>query len=173
MLFRSYAENLFRFGNFTITPGLRVENVRQEVREEVNLAKFAAGNALAHRTVTDSVPLAGLAATWELPAKSQAYVNLSQSFRPVIFTQAVPNGATQVVNADLRESRALQMELGFRGEPAPGMVVDVSVFHLAFDDQVGVLALPGGRSTVANVGRAEHRGVEFSFQQDQIGRAHV
>ena len=37
--------------------------MRQEVREEINLAKSAAGNALAHRTVTDSVPLAGLAAT--------------------------------------------------------------------------------------------------------------
>ena len=163
-----YLENLFRFGALTVTPGIRLETVRQKVREEINVAKTAAGNPLSSRAVDDSVPLAGLAATWDLPGKSQAYANLSQSFRPVIFTQAVPNGATQVANTDLSESRALQAEMGWRGEPSSGMVVDFSVFQLAFDDQVGTLALPGGRSTVANVGRAVHRGVEVSFQQDLL-----
>ncbi|MBI5690922.1 MAG: TonB-dependent receptor [Verrucomicrobia bacterium] len=163
-----YVENLFRLGNLSLTPGFRLENVRQEVRELVNVARAAAGLPPAARDTSDTVPLLGLAAAWDLPAKAQFYANVSQSFRPVVFTQAVPNGATQVVNADLAEGRALQFEVGYRAQLGAGLVVDASAFQLEFDDQVGTLALPGGRSTVANVGRALHRGLEASVQQDLL-----
>jgi Fe(3+) dicitrate transport protein len=163
-----YVENLFRLGALSLTPGLRVENVRQEVREVVNAAKAAAGNPLAARHERDTVPLPGLAAAWDLPGQAQLYANASQSFRPMIFTQAVPNGANQIVNADLAEGRAVQYEFGYRAGLRSGLVVDASVFQLEFDDQIGTLALPGGRSTVANVGRAVHRGLEASIQQDLL-----
>lgn len=163
-----YAENLFRWGAFTLTPGLRLEQVRQSVREEINLAKAAAGNPLADRTETDAEPLLGLAATWEPARGAQAYLNASESFRPVIFTQAVPNGATQVVNADLAPARARQLELGYRTQAASGLVLDASLFHLEFSDQVGTAALPGGRSSLINVGRSVHRGLEASVRQELL-----
>jgi Fe(3+) dicitrate transport protein len=163
-----YVENLFRLGPLSLTPGFRLESVRQEVRELANAAKAAAANPLATRADRDAVPLFGLAAAWDLPARGQCYANLSQSFRPMIFIQAVPNGATQVVNADLAAGHALQGEIGYRSQPAPGLVVDASLFHLEFDNQIGTLALPGGRSTVANVGRAVHRGIEASVQYDLL-----
>ncbi|MFM8617638.1 MAG: TonB-dependent receptor family protein [Opitutaceae bacterium] len=163
-----YVENLFRFGDTTITPGFRIEPVRQRVRETVNAAKVAAGLPLAARVTRDAVPLFGLAATRDLAPRSQIYANVSQSFRPVVFTQSVPSAANQVVNADLAEARALQWETGFRGEPAPGLVIDASVFHLSFDNQIGTVSLPDGRTSLANVGRAVHRGVELSFRQDLL-----
>ncbi len=163
-----YAENLFRWGAFSVTPGVRLEQVRQSVREQVNLAKAAAGTPLADRTDTDAVPLLGLAATWEPARGAQAYLNAAESFRPVIFTQAVPNGATQVVNADLAPARARQVELGYRTQTASGLVLDASVFHLEFSDQVGTVALPGGRSSLVNVGRSVHRGVEAAARQELL-----
>jgi len=45
-------------------------------------------------------------------------------------------------------------------------VFDASVFHLEFDNQIGAIALPGGRSSVGNVGRAVHRGIEAGAQYD-------
>ena len=163
-----YAENLFRWGAFTLTPGLRLEQVRQSVREEINLAKAAAGNLLADRTDTNTEPLLGLAATWEPARGAQAYLNASESFRPVIFTQAVPNGATQIVNTDLAPARARQLELGYRSQTASGLVLDASLFHLEFSDQVGTVALPGGRSSLVNVGRSVHRGLEASLRQELL-----
>jgi Fe(3+) dicitrate transport protein len=163
-----YVENLFRFGNSTLTPGFRIEPVRQSVRESVNAAKTAAGIPLATRVTRDAVPLFGLAATRDLAPRSQVYANISQSFRPVVFTQSVPSAVNQLVNADLAEARALQWETGFRGEPAAGLVVDASVFHLAFENQVGAVTLPDGRTSLANVGRAVHRGLELSFRQDLL-----
>lgn len=161
-----FAENLFRFGSLSVTPGLRLENIRQDVREIVNLAKTNAGRALGARDDSQTVPLFGLGIAYELPAKAQAYANISESYRPMIFTQAVPNGATNIVNDDLEEGRAIQYEVGYRAQPIEGLVFDASVFHLEFDNQIGSFALPGGLSTVANVGRAVHRGLEAGAQYD-------
>ena len=49
-------------------------------------------------------------------------------------------------------------------------MLDASVFHLEFDNQIGNFALPGGLSTVANVGRAVHQGLEFSVSYDLLTR---
>jgi len=161
-----FVENLFRLGRHTLTPGLRLENLRQRVRETVNVARSTAGLAPASRDTRDTVPLFGLAATRDFGPRSQWYGNVSQSFRPVVFTQAVPGAANQIVNRDLAEARALQWEFGFRGELTPGLVVDASAFHLAFDNQIGAVTLTDGRSSLANVGRAVHRGFEVSLRRD-------
>jgi Fe(3+) dicitrate transport protein len=161
-----FVENLFRFGALSVTPGFRLETIRQELAETANTAKAAAGTPLGVRDERQTVPLLGLALAYHLPRKSQAYLNLSQSYRPMVFTQAVPNAATNVVNADLEAGRAVQFEIGCRTEPVAGLVLDASVFHLGFDNQIGNIALPGGRSSVGNIGRAVHRGVEASAQYD-------
>ena len=163
-----YLENLFRLDRWTLTPGFRIEPVRQRVRESVNSAKTASGVPLGNRSTRDAEPLFGLAATRDLGGGKQVYANVSQSFRPVVFTQSVPGAANQVVNADLAAARALQWETGFRGEPAAGLVLDASVFHLAFDNQIGSVSLADGRTLLANVGRAVHRGLELSVRQDLL-----
>lgn len=165
-----FVENLFRFGAFRVTPGFRLETIRQEVSESVNVAKSTVGTPLGVRDDRQSVPLFGLAAAYATGGASQVYLNISQSYRPMIFTQAVPNAATNIVNADLEDGRAVQFEVGYRAQPIGGLVFDASVFHLEFDNQIGALALPGGLSTVANVGRAIHRGVEASVQYDVLRR---
>ncbi|PAW61009.1 MAG: hypothetical protein B9S34_16600 [Opitutia bacterium Tous-C1TDCM] len=163
-----FTEALFRFGKLSVTPGVRVESIRQRVHELANAAKSAAGTPLGRRDDRTTVPLFGLAVGYDLPAQGQLYFNAAESYRPVIFTQAVPNAATNVINADLEEGRAVQFELGYRAQPAPGLVLDASVFHLDFDNQIGAFALPGGLSTVANVGRAVHRGVELGGSYDLL-----
>ncbi len=166
-----FAEHLFRFGPLSLTPGVRVETIRQDIIENINVAKSTAGTPLGRRDDSQTVPLLGLAAALDLPAESQLYFNLSESYRPMIFTQAVPNGSTNIVNSDLNESRALQYELGFRARPARGLVLDASLFHLTFKDQIGNISLttPSGSFTsVGNVGRAVHKGAELSAQYDLI-----
>lgn len=164
-----FAENLFRFGALSLTPGLRVEFSDQNVRELINVTRVA--TPLQSRRARAAEPLLGLAAAYDFArSNSQLYFNLSHSYRPLIFTQAVPNGATTLVNSDLAASRALQTELGWRGQPALGLVIDASLFHLDFKNQIGNLALPGGLSTLVNVGRSVHRGAEFSVSYDVLAR---
>ncbi|CAN5763347.1 TonB-dependent receptor [soil metagenome] len=164
-----FAENRFKFGALSITPGVRLENIWQGVTEKLNLDKTAAGTPLADQRDYEFVPLFGIGAAYELGRAIEFYGNISQSYRPKIFTQAVPTGGTTVVPTDLRESSAWQYEIGFRGRPQPWVSWDVSGFLLQFEDQIGTVALPGGRSTLGNVGDAHHYGVEFSGEVDLLG----
>jgi Fe(3+) dicitrate transport protein len=164
-----FAENLFRFDALSVTPGLRLEFSEQNVREFINLTRT--GTPLQNRRARAAEPLLGLAAAYDFArSSSQLYLNVSESYRPLIFTQAVPNGATTLVNTDLSASRALQSEIGWRGQPALGLVIDASLFHLDFKNQIGNLALPGGLSTLVNAGRSVHRGAEFSVSYDVLAR---
>ncbi len=164
-----FAENRFHWGSLSIIPGVRFENIWQGVDEKVNVDKTAAGTPLADRDDYNFVPLFGLGISYEVAHKIDIYANASQSYRPTIFTQAVPTGGTTLVPDDLEEGTAWQYDLGFRGNPAPWVSWDASVFLLDFDNQIGTIALPGGRSTLDNVGRAQHYGVEAALDLDLIG----
>lgn len=163
-----FVENRFHWGRWSITPGFRLENIWQRVEEHLNLDKAAAGTPLGNETY-DCVPLFGLGVAYEIAKEVELYANISESYRPKIFTQSVPTGGTAIIPQDLEESHAWQYELGFRGKPRSWISWDASAFLLDFDDQVGTIALPGGFSTVANVGRAQHYGLETALELDLIG----
>ena len=165
-----FAENKFTFGKFSITPGVRLENIWQSVKEDANADKTGAGTALAHDSTRATVPLFGLGLAYEVAKQTEFYGNVSQSYRPKTYTQAVPTGATAQVPDDLNESRAMQYEAGFRGHPTPWVSWDASAFFMDFDDQVGTIAVPGGTS-IGNVGRARYAGLELATEVDFIGLA--
>ena len=164
-----FVENRFHWGALSVTPGVRLENIWQSVEEHRNVDKTTAGAPLADTEDSETVPLFGLGITYELAPKVELYGNVSQSYRPKIFTQAVPTGGTVLIPSDLEESKAWQYEVGFRGQPQSWVSWDVSGFLLDFDDQIGTVALPGGFSTLSNVGRAQHFGIEAAAELDIIG----
>lgn len=164
-----YFEQLFRFGPLSLTPGVRLELIDQKVRELFNVARTT--TPLQQRDDHATVPLLGFGAAYDLPAaQGQLYANIAQSYRPMVFTEAVPNGATTIVNDDLAEAEAIQYEVGYRAQPVRGLALDASLFSLEFDNQIGTFALPGGFSTLANIGRAVHRGAELAVSYDLLAR---
>jgi len=96
---------------------------------------------------------------------------VAQSYRPKTYSQAVPTEGTSLIPTDLEESMAVQYEIGFRGQPRAWINWDTSLFLLEFDDQIGKIALPGGFSTLQNVGNARHYGAEMALNVDVIGLA--
>jgi Fe(3+) dicitrate transport protein len=161
-----FVENRFHWGPLSIVPGVRLENFWQGVTEHINLDKDAAGTALADEDEHDLVPLFGIGVSYEIASKIDLYGNVSQSYRPKIFTQAVPTGGTTIIPRDLEESKAIQYEIGFRGTPRDWVSWDLSAFLLDFDNQIG---MDGGTNILANVGRAKHYGVEIAAELDLIG----
>ncbi|MEW6305267.1 MAG: TonB-dependent receptor [Verrucomicrobiota bacterium] len=161
-----FLENRFVFGKFSVTPGLRVENIWQNVREKVNTAKTLAGTPLGVKDDHAFVPLAGIGLEYEVKPKITAYGNVSQAYRPIIFTEAVPTGGGAVINNNLDEGSSWQYEIGLRGNPQPWITWDASVFWLDFDNQIGTVG-----ATVQNVGRSLHKGVEGALELDLIGLA--
>jgi Fe(3+) dicitrate transport protein len=140
---------------------VRFENAKQSVRENKNTAKTSV--PLGGSSEQIFVPLFGLGAAYELTPKVELYANVSQSYRPKLFTEAVPTGANQIVPTDLSEGGAWQYEFGFKGRPRPWAYWDTSVFLLDFDNQIGLVG-----NVVRNTGRARHVGLEFSGEIDLL-----
>ncbi|MBI5799754.1 MAG: TonB-dependent receptor [Verrucomicrobia bacterium] len=170
-----FVENKFTFDKLSITPGLRIENIVQGVREKVNTSKTAPtpptpAVPLGAKDEHSFVPLVGLGLEYELKPKVSAYANVSQSYRPMIFTAAVPEGGGTVVNNDLAEGKSWQYELGLRGHPQPWLTWDTSLFYLDFENQVGsVGSAVAGTLTFQNVGRSIHQGWEGAVELDLVG----
>jgi len=156
-----FIENLFKFGPLSVTPGIRFENIWQGVQENVNLDKTTV--PLADESNYDFVALPGVGVNYELTDTIDVYGNYSESYRPKIFTQAVPNGTNQIVNGDLREGRSWQADAGLRGNPVPFFSWDGSFFYMEFDDQIGTVG-----NTTQNVGDARYEGAEIAAEVDVI-----
>lgn len=161
-----FVENRFVFGNLSIVPGLRLENIWQGVEENVNVDKSALGNPLADASEHDFVPLAGLGLEYALPKEITVYGNFSQAYRPKMFTESVPTAGGAVANGNLDPGSSWQTDVGLRGQPVPWLYWDASLFWMNFDDQVGTVG-----NTVQNVGQTVHRGAEMAFELELLGLA--
>jgi len=159
-----FAEHLFRVGPLSVTPGVRLEHIWQQVQEHVNVDKAGAGTPLAKADEFDFVPLFGIGAAYDVAPQTQLYSNLSQAYRPKIFTQAVPTGATNVINNDLEKGKSWIFDVGARGRPWNVLSWDVSYFLMKFYDQIGTSG-----NTIENVGDALHQGLEFATEVDLVG----
>ena len=156
-----FFENLFRFGNLSVTPGVRLENIWQSIQENTNLDKTTA--PLADESDYSFVPLFGVGANVDVTPDVDLYGNISQSYRPKIYADAVPLGTNQVVSGDLDEGESWQAEGGLRGRPVPYLSWDVSVFYMEFNDQTGTVL-----NTITNVGDAEYHGTEAAVEFDVV-----
>ena len=160
-----FAENLFRFGDFSITPGVRIEHYEQSVT-----TRFVEPAATARARVDrNTVPLFGLGTAFNFSMDSMVYFNATESYRPPVFTEAVPNSTTTVVSGDLAEGSSWQTDLGFRSTVVANLVLDASVFYMNFKDKIG------GAGTAAdplrNIGEIKYRGIEAALNYDFLGAA--
>jgi Fe(3+) dicitrate transport protein len=157
-----FLENLFRLGKLSITPGVRLEHFWQRIEEKLNADKTTV--PLVDANEFDFAPLFGLGIAYEVVKGIEAYTNISQSYRPKVFTQAVPTGTNQIINEDLEEGKGVQYDFGLRGRPLPFIAWDVDYFLMSFSNQIGTSG-----NTVANQGRAHYQGMEFFTEIDMVG----
>ncbi len=160
-----FAENRFTYGKFSLIPAVRLETYSLAVDESFNKAKEAAKKPLSDESDLTFVPLGGVGLVYAFVPSIETYANVSGSYRPAVFSQAVTTAPNQIVDGDLSPSRAWQYEVGFRGHPTSWAYWDTSLFWMEIDDQIGseaVTGVQGVTSKITNVGRARHRGWELA-----------
>ena len=154
-----FGEHLFRRGKLAITPGIRLEMLRQRVDEQQNDARTAAGRALLRTTDNTFEPLGGIGATYEFGPAGEFYGNVSTAYKPAAYGDLIPTGAGDTVSDRLEPGRAVNYEFGWRARPAPGAWVDVSVFAIDYDNRFGRVG-----SNLQNVGRSLNRGLSAAAE---------
>jgi Fe(3+) dicitrate transport protein len=157
-----FAENLFRFGRFTVTPAARVEFIEQSMEERINVSK--APGTLIDDERTDVVPLGGLGATFAATEKTEIYGNISTAYKPATYGDAFPTGGGDTVSSELDPAHAITTEIGYRGRPTTWSSFDASLFHIDYKDRFGRVG-----TNIQNVGRSVNQGLSVSGEIDFYG----
>ena len=150
-----FLEERFEWGKTSITPGVRIENIYQSIRENLNVGGTA---PLRNNSEWVHVPLFGLGVETKLDPKREAYLNLSQSYRPMAFQDTIPLFNNDQVIEDPKPSKAWTLEAGVRDRLSERLTWDLSAFLISYSDQFGRVG-----NVLQNTGAAIHQGLEAAY----------
>lgn len=155
-----YVQVRFDLGNFSITPGARIENIRYLRRE---LTTGSVGTT----SLTEIIP--GIGASWKLGKKGVLFGGIHRGFSPPAVADII-TGAGGSVNLDAE--RSWNYEIGGRFRPIEGLVLEATGFRLDFANQVipGSIAA-GNPAGAVNAGKSLHQGLELlaSGNSNELG----
>ena len=142
-------------GAFSISPGVRFEDISLRRVNRLNPAIQIGGNA----NVSEVIP--GLGLTYALAQQLVAYGGVHRGFAPPRVEDAISNSNGSSVNLDAETS--VNWEIGVRGTVQRGLAVDLAWFRMNFDNQIVPSSVAGGvGSALTSAGKTLHQGLEVS-----------
>ena len=70
----------------------------------------------------------------------ELYTNVSQSFRPVSFSDLLPTATFDVIDPKLKDADAVNFDLGLRGNWSRFIRFDINVYYLKYNNRIGNLS---------------------------------
>lgn len=131
-----FAENQFKLTEkFSVTPGLRYEHISSVGNGRLGIT---AGNdvLLAEKTITRNQPLFGIGFEYKFK-RTNIYANITQAFRPVLFSDLTPPAVTDVIDPNLKDASGFNADLGYRGTHNGFLNFDFSLFYLSYNNRIG------------------------------------
>lgn len=158
-----FVENIFRIGRrFTFTPGVRFEYLKSTSKgytTEENDEKVPTDESRSRKMM-----LFGAGAEFKTTANTNVYVNISQAYRPVDYSQLTGFGVTSVIDPNLKDSKGFNADFGYRGTVGNYLNFDAGLFFLAYNRRIGVVLVNAGTADEyalrTNVANSAHKGVE-------------
>lgn len=164
--FAFFAENQFKITDkFSVTPGVRYEHINSTSKNGIISLKD--GNlTLAEKNIVINKPLFGIGLEYKLK-QTNFYANISQAYRPVLFSDLTPSSTTDVIDSNLKESTGYNADFGYRGIYNKFLNFDVSVFYLSYQNRVGGInqfinndPTKGTYLFRTNLGETRNKGIE-------------
>jgi Fe(3+) dicitrate transport protein len=131
-----FAENQFRLTEkFSVTPGIRYEHITSVGQGRFSVSQ---GNdiAMPEETLVRNKALFGLGMEYKFRT-TNVYANITQAFRPVLFSDLTPPAVTDVIDPNLKDASGFNADLGFRGNFKNFLNFDVSLFYLSYNNRIG------------------------------------
>ncbi len=132
-----FAENMFHFGKyFFITPGIRYEFVRNTANGRIDIQRgtpvlMPEGNKQYH------IFLAGIGLQYDLFSTTNFYANITQAYRPVLYSDLTPSSTTDVIEDNLKSSSGVNIDFGYRGTYKDFLTFDFSGYYLLYKNRIG------------------------------------
>jgi iron complex outermembrane receptor protein len=146
-----------------LSAGARYDWVRFDLTDRF----LSDGDDSGHRTMAAASGNVG--ASWSFGERFVPYLNVSTSFETPTTTELVnkPDG-TGGLNPDLGPQRAVNYEIGARGQPSPWISYSVALFLGRIKDAIVQQAEVGGRAFFRNAGRTHNDGAEVGVSVSPI-----
>ncbi len=157
LAYSGFVRNRFVFGDLAVTPGVRVEHIRNE-RENRITSPVRRGEA----TVTAVIP--GIGITYSALPRTTIFAGVHRGFSPPAVDEIISNSGG-VIELDSEES--WNYEAGVRTNPVRGVSLEATAFRMDFQNQIVPASLAGGMgSALTNGGETLQQGLEFAAQID-------
>jgi Fe(3+) dicitrate transport protein len=131
-----FAENQFKVTEkLSVTPGIRYEYIKNTGEGRFGVSN---GNDITfpNKTISRSKPLFGLGIEHKF-VSTNLYANITQAFRPVLFSDLTPPAVTDLIDTNLEDASGFNADLGFRGTYRKFLNFDVSLFYLSYNNRIG------------------------------------
>ncbi|OAB28550.1 Fe(3+) dicitrate transport protein [Flavobacterium fryxellicola] len=131
-----FAENQFKLtDNFSVIPGVRYEYISSTGNGRFGISS---GNDIPFQNnkITRNQPLFGLGMEYKI-GKTNIYGNITQAFRPVLFSDITPPAVTDVIDPNLKDASGYNADLGYRGTIKNYLNFDFSLFYLSYNNRIG------------------------------------
>jgi iron complex outermembrane receptor protein len=141
----------------TLSLGARADRVRLDIDDDL----LADGDNSGDQDFTEGSYSAGL--NWRYHPRHGAYATVSNAFETPTFTElANPSGAGGF-NPDLEPQKALNREIGGRGQLGDKLFYELALFRVEVRDEITPYEL-GGRTFYDNAARTRRDGAELMLE---------
>jgi Fe(3+) dicitrate transport protein len=152
--YSGFISNRFDIGQFSITPAVRYEHVKNE---RTNRLSGASGND----TLDEWIP--GISVAYNPIERLTVFAGVHEGFAPPR-TEDLISGTGGSVDVDAEKST--NWELGFRAKPITGLDIEATAFYNDFDNLIAVGSVASGNIANAAQGKAIFAGLELAGKYD-------
>ena len=161
-----FAEQALYIGKrILVVPGVRLEQIVSSGSGTVNYSN----GEIPFQERAISKLLFGIGTEFHLNEKNEIYANASQAFRPMTFSELIPSATTDVVDPNLKDSEALNIDLGVRGSWKDYIHYDASVYQMNIQDRIGTYTQSSVRY-VTNIGASLSKGIEIYVEGNVLSK---
>ncbi|ABE49101.1 TonB-dependent receptor family protein [Methylobacillus flagellatus] len=157
-----YAQNTFYLGNWSLTPGIRVEDIR--ISTNVKRAEGQPqNNPESDLTNNQTKVLPGFGVAWSGIENTTVFAGVHRGFAPPRPDRDISaGGANTAVVAKTKPEESTNWELGIRSNYLKGISYETTLFHTQFDE----IVISDGFGSFRNGGESQHSGIEVGGRID-------
>ena len=155
-----YAQNTFYLGDWTLTPGVRVEDIKRKI----NVLRAEGDPQGFKKTTSQTVALPGLGVTWNGIANTTLFAGIHRGFAPPRPSRDINfddlAGLEAISTPDAEEST--NTEIGVRSNYFKGVTFESTLFNIDFDE----IVIQKTAGHFVNAGESQQTGFELAARVD-------
>lgn len=167
-----FAENIFHINKkILFTAGIRYENIASEASGRINIVDGNAQNLnLLGRT--RNFIIMGFGAEFHTSAETEFYTNISQAYRPVLYSDLTPPANTDVIDQNLQDAKGFNFDFGYRGKLSKFLNFDLDYFLINYNNRIGTITQENENKIRyqyrTNIGNSTSKGFEGYAEFDPL-----